>query len=526
MHKLHKTALLTLVAAVLSAGPLSAEKLVLQQGLNDYKGCDDTFTSAYDKSEPHGDRKGLSGASYGSNVLIRFDVSGIPEGSVVTSAKLSLFCEWMPKEPRELDVHAILTPWIASEATWHEASKGRKWKGRNLYGRGDTRKEAEASCIASRSETGSGWHTWDISALVRQWCKGELDNHGVAVSWAGKGRDPVVYSSSEVKGEHAPKLEVDYESPASLAALENKEFFAASNNLLDKRGRELIEQVVKSGYAVEDVAALKAVVNIKRFTLAHCDLAIQHHFSADVVLGLRRALEYTGHTAESDQAQQQYRVIDTRNAQIQAALAELGVEYETVFPLVVTPPLNLLHDIRYKREHFEKRYQGSRDFVKVTTDMLARAQALLASSKSAESEARKLLATLGAGGGADWAPDSPLRTEVGINRTEPVRNFDDSGKPTSIIIGASLGRTSGSHVDKVNLDLQSKFRFDVNAQRYSGNHVDEKGALCNTGARYNRDSIPGDIIQACGNHSRGIYLPMPLFLRFQKATGRTQIPSG
>ncbi len=189
-----------------------------------------------------------------------------------------------------------------------------------------------------------------------------------------------------------------------------RSLFVASDCLLDVRGRQLIEQVAKSDGAAQDVAALRAIADLKRFTLVHADVAIQHHFTADVLRGLDRTLVYAGKAGDEAEIAGRIQSLSDGHKSIEAALGQLGVQFEGVFPLVAAPPRNRIKDQSHDRAYHDKRYAGSRDFVAVTGGMLERAGNLLAESKSIERDARTFLAELGASGGSDWGPDSPLRT--------------------------------------------------------------------------------------------------------------------
>jgi hypothetical protein len=82
------------------------------------------------------------------------------------------------------------------------------------------------------------------------------------------------------------------------------------------------------------------------------------------------------------------------------------------------------------------------------------------------------------------------------------------------VIGAHQGRV-GANV-YTNFDLQKKCRFDFQVQQYSNNSIDVTGNLNWAQGRYGHESLPGDIIQPCGNHSGTMCCPMPLFERFRK----------
>ena len=516
MHKL--CPIVILGAAVLFTISLNAETLTLGssggEGLT--PGFEDTHTVPYpedDADTPHGESETLAVGLWGSKALIRFDVSSLT-GKDITAAKLTLFCHWHPAEDREVSAHAVLVPWTAGEATWNEYAKGKAWQKPNAAGAEDRRVEAEDTfAVPGKTERVSSG-VWDLTGLVKEWLAGTLPNNGVILEWKGLHGSPIVYRSAEFRQYNYMRLDVEYEGILSQMGLDPT-FFAASDSLLDVTGRERALLAEKSGGAEADISALKAVINIKRYTLAHAELVIQTHFTAEALIGLRRTLDYTAHADEGDAFLGRYEKIARRQAGVAGAFTQLGVQFERVFPLVVAPPRNQLMDKTYSREHFEKLYTGSRDFVEVTAAMISRTEKLLVSSKAIESDARKLLAELGAGGGADWAPDSPLRTDIGFDRKTPVKNFDASGRPTSIIIGTSLGRSDPT-ANAINLDLQTRFRLDFRGQLYSGNYMNEKGEIQNRQVSYSRGSIPGDVIQPCGNHLGTMYCPLSLFARFKK----------
>ena len=526
MRPFHCVATLLLSLPCCLVTPLHAETLALQQGVNGYEGFEDTHTVTHIAEEhhtPHAESTTLAVGQWGSKALIRFDVSSL-KGKHIKSAKLTLFCHWHPPEHRSISAHAVLVPWVGSQVTLHEYAKGQSWHQPNAAGDNDRRPRPEAAFPIAGEATRTQFGTWDLTALVHQWVAGTLQNHGVVLECNAHRGSPVVYRSSEFTGYNNMRLDVEYEGVLSQMGVA-PHFFSASDCLLDKTGRKLVEQVEQSG-AAEDRAALRAAVNMKYFTLAHCDLAIQHHFAADALIGLRRTLDYTGHVDPGDTVVHRYQTLARRQEALASMLEQLHVHFERVFPLVVAPPRNQLMDHTYDREYFEKLYQGSPDFVTVTADMLSRAQVLLDSSKAIERAARHLLTSLGAGGGADWAYDSPLRVDIGFDRKTPVRNFDDNGQPKSIVVGTALRGSSGSIERSVNLDLQDRFRLDFAGQIYTGNYMTETNALANTNATYNKASLPGDLIQPCGNHLGTMYCPLSLFARFKNEGRANQLFDG
>jgi len=68
----------------------------------------------------------LAATRYG---LLRFDLSGLPGGAVVTAATLTL---WQSANANFGDVqtfYPLLPAWVAAEATWNEFAAGQPWTG-------------------------------------------------------------------------------------------------------------------------------------------------------------------------------------------------------------------------------------------------------------------------------------------------------------------------------------------------------------------------------------------------------------
>ena len=211
MHTLHRVALRTLVATVLIATPLPAEKLTLGKFVKGegIAGFEDTCVQ--DDAGPLGNEETIPVGHWGSKVLIRFDLSSLKslEGQAgIASAKLHLYCQWMPDEMRTIRAHGVLKPWVENEATVDEYAKGKTWQQRNISGPEDRRPKPEDACTVSGDPKKKTPHIWDLTSLVNEWVAGTLQNNGLVLEWEGRSGSPVIYRSSEHKGYNAMRLEV------------------------------------------------------------------------------------------------------------------------------------------------------------------------------------------------------------------------------------------------------------------------------------------------------------------------------
>ena len=213
VRRLRLFGLVALVAGVLIATPLSAEKLTLGNYVKGKgtTGLEDTYVK--DKAGQLGNEDTLAVGLWNSKALIRFDVSALA-GKDITSAKLHLFCQWMPPtETRKVIARAVLVPWVENEATIDEYAKGKPWQKRNIAGAKDRRVKPVDTCTVSGDPEKKTPHVWDLTSLVKEWVAGTLPNNGVVLEWKNGSGSPIVYRSSENKNYNRMRLDVEYEEP-------------------------------------------------------------------------------------------------------------------------------------------------------------------------------------------------------------------------------------------------------------------------------------------------------------------------
>jgi hypothetical protein len=178
---------------------------------NDYSSIEQplTVTSGFktDGSQPSDERG-----------LLKFDISSLPKGFKVKSAKLYLYVigvymwngkEWIPKSAlaRTIQVHRIITDWVGWSFTyWNYASFPLKlW---NTPG-GDFLPATDSVNF----EVSGAWNVWIVTKDVEAWYNGESPNYGWLIKDLNEG-DPIGYRVEYnnwfyVFGvEYSPKLEV------------------------------------------------------------------------------------------------------------------------------------------------------------------------------------------------------------------------------------------------------------------------------------------------------------------------------
>ena len=156
---------------------------------------DDTYLDASNPYTRYGSASTMwvggsgTGPDASKHMVLRFDVSGIPTGKVITSATLRLNAKGMSSTyftnfQKNLDAYALTEFFYGSDASWVARTDLLNWTTLGgTYG---------SSKIATGCEESSGlcplpilftkgWVTWDLTALVQGWVDGVTPNNGFLV---------------------------------------------------------------------------------------------------------------------------------------------------------------------------------------------------------------------------------------------------------------------------------------------------------------------------------------------------------
>lgn len=189
------------------------QQVTLQQGLNGYLGVKDTRISFYDPNINFGnDTKMLIlGGSENVKALVRFDLSSIPAGAMISSATLSLYN--FSHQPfingGTIAVHHVIKPWVETQATWNIYSTGNSWAVAGMQAGGDYIAGSGASIAIDTAI--NVWRNFDVTAMVQQLVNGTVVNNGFVVRSSTTGVKPHFYSSNYLSDiSLRPKLTVIY----------------------------------------------------------------------------------------------------------------------------------------------------------------------------------------------------------------------------------------------------------------------------------------------------------------------------
>ena len=185
---------------------------------------DDAYLSFYSPSTNFGgpEVQGMEVDGFGYlRPLIRFDVSIIPSGSVVTAATLHMRANYKSVRPDEVinvGVYPLGKEWGETEANWYMATSEETWDYSGADGPGDRSSEpideVELQAV-------NAWYEWDVTSAVQHWVDRPDQSHGLILIGAGpqlRVERGFWTSAYEHSPSQRPKLRVVYSSPSGATS--------------------------------------------------------------------------------------------------------------------------------------------------------------------------------------------------------------------------------------------------------------------------------------------------------------------
>ncbi len=129
--------------------------------------------------------------------FVQFDISMIPSDTIITGAKMNVFLYTAHDKPfwaRPLNIRRITGAWNEMTLTW-ETQLG----------------VSEIAASVPITNGSWGWHTIDVTNLVRGWVTGQYLNYGVALDGVTAPNDPGWWSFyTREEPNYEPTLQVSY----------------------------------------------------------------------------------------------------------------------------------------------------------------------------------------------------------------------------------------------------------------------------------------------------------------------------
>ena len=187
-----------------------------QVQLNSATGKDAMLNSFYNLRD-YGDHELQISSGSGStreHSLLQFEMSSIPSGANILSARLELYHYVTTSTPVDpgVEVHRLTRSWVegthggtgsADGATWDTWDGASNW---TSSGGDYAPVPVDSSAI---SATTGDWESWEIGELVKGWIDGSHPNHGIILK--GTGVIDVSFASKEdVNAALHPRLSIEY----------------------------------------------------------------------------------------------------------------------------------------------------------------------------------------------------------------------------------------------------------------------------------------------------------------------------
>ncbi|MDH5621659.1 MAG: DNRLRE domain-containing protein, partial [Gammaproteobacteria bacterium] len=161
----------------------------------------------------------VNSGSWNQRPVIEFDLSTVPAGVTIQSARLELR-QWNVGNPGNVAVRRVTRSWsegtkngggIADGATWTTYDGTSNW----LQPGGEFNATTYASTYLSGGANGK-FVAWDISELVREWVSGQTPNHGLMLTGDGSVTNAEFASKDTNNVGDAPKLTITYACECGL----------------------------------------------------------------------------------------------------------------------------------------------------------------------------------------------------------------------------------------------------------------------------------------------------------------------
>jgi len=191
--------------------------VVLQQGLDGYQGCVDSYIQIYLPDDNFCQSPELSlGAGNKAALLLRFDLTNPPDkaigfdsAAIVQEAKLSLYMV-QGRAETVIGVYLPRREWDACTVTWNQP-----WQEAGADGTQDRDVQPCCEVAAERPPT---WLEFDVTELVQKWLRDPDSNYGLIIK-SFESRWPsqhIFFSSDHPAVNSRPKLTIKYEPSTPL----------------------------------------------------------------------------------------------------------------------------------------------------------------------------------------------------------------------------------------------------------------------------------------------------------------------
>ncbi len=183
--------------------------MTLQDGVNGYMGCSDSYAYVGQPTTNNGSRDRMTITGFGSSAVqrgyLRFDLSSIPAGAQITSATLYLY-SYDPTQSigsgGEYGAYPATLAWSDNSVTWNNASSGVGW---TIPG-GDF--DATPDGTSPKQVGASVWYPFAVTDGVQRWISNPDGNLGWIIKCVDENSriQDRMYQSDTADAAFRPKL--------------------------------------------------------------------------------------------------------------------------------------------------------------------------------------------------------------------------------------------------------------------------------------------------------------------------------
>ena len=160
-----------------------------------------------------------------ARALIKWELSSIPAGSNIISAEMRLYSRANAAGGQiSIDAFRVLRPWIEGStwsadrtqddpdsSCWVEYGNGALWDLEGAAGSNDR----DQAILASSTNSGTGWSTWNVTSGVQHWVDGDWPNDGLLLMSDDENQaNAKIFVPSEYQDQDlVPVLNIEYTLP-------------------------------------------------------------------------------------------------------------------------------------------------------------------------------------------------------------------------------------------------------------------------------------------------------------------------
>lgn len=189
----------------------------------------DTFISGFAPTSNFGNEAQLQVGESNADTnavqraLLKFDLSGIPSGSKIISAILTLTLEqagsFRASNNRTMFANRSKRAWVETEATWNIYSSGNNW---STAGGGTNAADVDFTAFGNvamaTTDADESEKSMTLDAdLVQEWLDGVFANNGFMLSMGTESNDMYIFHSFDsATASKRPKLTIVYSPPGNM----------------------------------------------------------------------------------------------------------------------------------------------------------------------------------------------------------------------------------------------------------------------------------------------------------------------